>query len=153
MFQALFMQERDGRRDLIAHQRKDDTQTKKVATPPPMPRSPKIGRRACPQEEVKVKRHPTRANLIGGKVRFLSFGNNVMRTSLRRISYLCIIFRFNYYRDYSSICTIAMKSSDYYYFSLARPLKDWHDNTLYMIGYINPIFCLAIMNTWQRIDT
>ena len=97
MFQALFMQERDGRRDLIAHQQKDDTQTKKVATPPPpMPRSPKIGRRACPQEEVKVKRHPTRANLIGGKVRFFTFGNNIMRTSLRRISYLCIngIFRF-----------------------------------------------------------
>ena len=70
MFQALFMQERDGRRDLIAHQRKDDTQNKKVATPPPMPRSPKIGRLVCPQEEVKVKRHPTQANLIGGKVRF-----------------------------------------------------------------------------------
>lgn len=86
MFQALFMQERDGRRDLIAHQRKDDTQTKKVATPPPMPRSPKIARRACPQEEVKVKRHPTRANLIDGKVRFLSIGNNIMRTSLRHIS-------------------------------------------------------------------
>ena len=128
MFQALFMQERDGRRDLIAHQRKDDTQTKKVATPPPMPRSPKIARRACPQEEVKVKRHPTRANLIGGKVRFVSFGNNICVL-------LCVIshhihqtsiwyLSFYYYRDYSSICTIAMKSSDYYNSSRARPLKD-----------------------------
>ena len=61
----LFFQERDARRDLAAHKKKKDT-TKKVVSS--VSRSPKIGRRVRPQEVVNIKKHPTQANLVGGKV-------------------------------------------------------------------------------------
>jgi len=67
MFQALFFQERDARGDIKAHK-------KKVCAPPAIAvaRSPKIGRRVNPEVQVTVKKHPTRANLVGGKGLFMN---------------------------------------------------------------------------------
>ena len=64
MFQALFFQERDARGDLKAH---------KKEAPPAVSRSPKIGRRVSP--EANVKKHPTQANLVGGKGLFINMHN------------------------------------------------------------------------------
>ena len=56
MFQALIFQERDARGDLKAH--------RQVQSPPATPpMSPKM--------EVNIVKHPTRANLIGGKGLFV----------------------------------------------------------------------------------
>ena len=76
MFQALFFHERDATRDLKAH--KKDTKTVK-APPSAVARSPKIGRRVSPQ--VNIKKHPTQANLVGGKVR-LYFESRYQHTIL-----------------------------------------------------------------------
>ena len=67
MFQALFFQERDARGDMKAH--KKDDQEKQAKAPPAVTMSPKIGRRVSPQ--VNVRNHPTRSNLVGGKVRLI----------------------------------------------------------------------------------
>lgn len=56
MFQALIFQERDARGDLKAHR-----QVQSPPTTPPI--SPKM--------EVNIVKHPTRANLIGGKGLFV----------------------------------------------------------------------------------
>ena len=74
----LFFQERDARRDLAAHKKKKDTSTQKKAVSS-VSRSPKIGRRVRPQEVVNIKKHPTQANLVGGKVR-----NNTLVSLLYR---------------------------------------------------------------------
>ena len=63
MFQALFFQSRDARGDLKAHK-------KEAQAPPAVSRSPKIGRRVSPQ--VNIEKHPTRANLVGGKGLFIN---------------------------------------------------------------------------------
>lgn len=58
MFQALIFQERDARGDLKAH--------KQVHAPPIIaPMDP-------PKIEVNIVRHPTRANLVGGKGLFVN---------------------------------------------------------------------------------
>ncbi|KAL3785237.1 hypothetical protein ACHAWO_011982 [Cyclotella atomus] len=56
MFQALIFQERDARGDLKAHRH--------VQSPPTVPESPK--------REVNIVKHPTRANLVGGKGLFVN---------------------------------------------------------------------------------
>mmetsp|Transcript_33964 Transcript_33964/g.82138 ORF Transcript_33964/g.82138 Transcript_33964/m.82138 type:complete len:80 (+) Transcript_33964:248-487(+) len=71
MFQGLFFQERDARGDLKAHKkdiRKNEVKASNVA-----PRSPTIGRRAIPK--VNIKKHPTQANLVGGKGLFINMHN------------------------------------------------------------------------------
>eukprot|EP00986_Skeletonema_menzelii_P002317 scaffold627_cov144-Skeletonema_menzelii.AAC.26 len=69
MFQALFFQERDGRKDFKNHQ--------KSSNKPVMPRSPKIGNpRVLPQpkNQTTIKKRPTESNLVGGKGLFLNLG-------------------------------------------------------------------------------
>ena len=84
MFASLFFQERDGRRDLEAHNRqrsKDKAKKiKKSKSSSSLSRSPKIGRRVRPQEGSKIKKHPTQANLIGGKVSTLSIAKHIEDT-------------------------------------------------------------------------
>lgn len=60
MFQAVFFQERDARRDMKAHHGN-------VEAPPEvkMPPNPEI-------QEVTLAKHPTRENLVGGKGLFLN---------------------------------------------------------------------------------
>jgi len=70
----LFFQERDGRRDLEAHNRQTRSKDKakkikKSKSSSSLSRSPKIGRRVRPQDSSNIKKHPTQqANLVGGKV-------------------------------------------------------------------------------------
>jgi len=68
MFASLFFQERDGRRD---HRQRSKDKTKKIKkskSSSSLSRSPKIGRRVRPQDSSNIKKHPTQANLVGGKV-------------------------------------------------------------------------------------
>lgn len=57
MFQALIFQERDARGDLKAH--------RQVQSPSRGPES------AAPKIDVNIVKHPTRANLVGGKGLFV----------------------------------------------------------------------------------
>jgi len=82
MFASLFFAERDGRRDLEDRQRlKDKTKKiKKSKSSSSLSRSPKIGRRVRPQEgSTNIKKHPTQANLVGGKVSTINLLQNISK--------------------------------------------------------------------------